>query len=346
LLFLSGSALFAIVLCLSYLGVALVRRRGLKRNRVAVPNERSLHVKPVPYGGGLIIAIICIAAYLPISYFVLNTFSWGYFSGALLITLVSYLDDVRRVGFLIRLAVHAIAAVLLITDLDTWHGITMLRGFQMGPWAYPLTFIWVVWMVNAYNFMDGVDGLAGLQATIAGVGWLALGYMLDMPALYFFGGIIAASSLGFLIHNWPAARIFLGDVGSAFLGYTFAALPLMARHMANRDWDLLPIAAVLFVWFFLFDSIATRLRRLVRGDNVLEAHREHLFQRLVVSGWSHKQVTLFYGSLTILLSSSVLLSVKYREDIGLAMLPLVVITTGVLLAVCASRGVLLKRIVE
>ena len=332
------------VLCVCYLGVSLVRRRGLERDRVAVPNERSLHVDPVPYGGGLVVAVVCISAYLPISYLVLNTFSWGYFSGALLIALVSYLDDVHRLGSPIRLAVHAIAAILLIADLDTWHGITMLYGFQMGKWAYLLTFIWIVWMVNAYNFMDGIDGLAGLQSTIAGLGWLALGYLLDMPALYLFGGVIAASSLGFLLHNWPPARIFMGDVGSAFLGYTFAALPLLARHMANRDWDLLPIAAVLFVWFFLFDTVVTRLRRLFGGENIFAAHREHLFQRLVGSGWSHTQVTLFYGALTALLSASVLLSIKFREDIGWAMMPVVVVLTATLLGVCFGRGVLLKRI--
>ena len=219
-----------------------------------MPNDSSLHRDPVPYGGGLLIAVICIAAYLPISYLVLDTFSWGYFTGALLITLVSYLDDVYKLGTPLRLAVHSVAAIFVIVDLDTWHGVTMLGGLQMGNWAYLLTFVWIVWMVNAYNFMDGIDGLAGLQSVIAGLGWLALGYMLGMPALYLFAGVIAASSLGFLLHNWPPARIFMGDVGSTFLGFTFASLPLLARHMADRTWDLLPIAAVLFLWFFLFDS--------------------------------------------------------------------------------------------
>lgn len=319
----------------------MVRRSGIRTNRVALPNERSLHSDPVPYGGGLVIAIICILAYLPISYLVLNTFSWGYFAGALLIALISYLDDVYRLGYPLRLAVHSVAAILLIVDLDTWHGITMLGGLQMGNWAYLLTFIWIVWMVNAYNFMDGIDGLAGLQSVIAGAGWLALGYMLDMPALYLLGGVIAASSFGFLLHNWPPAHIFMGDVGSAFLGYTFAALPLLARHMAIRAWDLLPIAAVLFVWFFLFDSAFTRLRRLLRGANVLAAHREHLFQRLVASGLTHRRVTIIYGVLASLLSLSVLVSIAYREEIGLAMFPVVISLTVVLLATSAWRGVLL-----
>ena len=339
-----GPILFAIVLCVSYFGVAFVRHHGLKRNRLAVPNERSLHSDPVPYGGGLVIAVICLAAYLPISYFALNTFSWGYFIGALLIALVSYLDDVYRLGTPLRFVVHSAAAILLMLDLDTWHGITMLGGLQMGNWAYVLTFIWIVWMVNAYNFMDGIDGLAGLQSVIAGLGWLALGFMLDMPALYLLAGVIAASSLGFLVHNWPPAHIFMGDVGSAFLGYTFAALPLLARHMATRAWDLLPIAAVLFVWFFLFDSAFTRLRRLVRGANVVAAHREHLFQRLVTSGLDHRLVTIVYGTLAAILSLSVLVSVAFREEIGLAMFPVVIFLTIVLVTICAWRRVLFGKV--
>ncbi|MFL6374789.1 MAG: glycosyltransferase family 4 protein [Pyrinomonadaceae bacterium] len=333
-----------LVFGLSYIGVVLVRRAGIRRNRFAHPNERSLHVDPVPYGGGLVIALICIAAYLPISYLVLNTFSWGYFAGAVLITLISYLDDINKLGSPLRLAVHSLAAILLILDLDTWHGITMLGGLQMGNWAYLLTFIWIVWMVNAYNFMDGIDGLAGLQSVIAGTGWLALGYLLNMPALYLLGGVIAASSLGFLLHNWPPARIFMGDVGSAFLGYTFAALPLLARHMAERAWDLLPIAAVLFVWFFVFDSVMTLFRRLRRGENIFMAHREHLFQRLVGSGYTHRSVTILYAVLASTLAASAIVSVAYREEIGLPMFPVVALLTLVLLGICVKRGVLFRKI--
>jgi UDP-N-acetylmuramyl pentapeptide phosphotransferase/UDP-N-acetylglucosamine-1-phosphate transferase len=321
-----------------------MRRLGVKQNLVSIPNERSLHSSPTPHGGGLVIAVVCLLAYPAISLIVADTFSWGYFAGACLIALVSYLDDVFHMGFVARLVVHILAAALLIADVDTWHGLTAFAPIQFGNWAYLITLVWIVWMINSYNFMDGIDGLAGLQAVSAGLGWLALGFMLNMPALYLFAGVIAMSGLGFLIHNWPPARIFMGDVGSAFLGYTFAALPLLARHMAGRAWDLLPIAALLFVWFFIFDSVFTRLRRAFRGDNVLNPHREHLFQRLVASGLSHRQVTLIYGTLSTLLSLSVLISVAYREDIGLPMFPVVLVLTVALLAFCAYRGVLFKPI--
>jgi len=334
-----NTIIFAVVLCVSYIGVGLFRRMSIHRQLLAIPNERSSHIEPTPQGAGLIIAIICLISYVPISYYIIGTFSWGYFVGALLVTLVSFLDDIYSLSFPFRLAIHSIAAILLIADVDTWHGITMLGRLQLGNLGYVLTFVWIVWMVNSYNFMDGIDGLAGLQAVIAGVGWLALGYMIQMPALLLYSGVIAAASLGFLIHNLSSAKIFMGDVGSAFLGFTFAALPLLAREMAARAWDLLPIAAVLFVWFFLFDSLITIFRRAIRGERIWHAHREHLFQRLVLSGLSHRLVTFVYGLLATILSISVLVSVAYREDIGLAMFPVVVILTAILLLTVFLRRV-------
>ena len=331
---------FAIVFAAAYYGVGYFRHWGEQKEILAIPNERSSHTEPVPHGGGVIIVLISLAAYVCISFYIPGTFSWGYFSGAMLIALVSFLDDLYAIPFPWRLLVHSIAAILLIIDVDTWHGITMLGRISLGNFGYVLTFIWIVWMVNSYNFMDGIDGLAGLQAVIAGVGWLVLSYLLGMPATFVYSGVIASASLGFLVHNWSPAKIFMGDVGSAFLGFTFASLPMLSRTKVIRFPDLLPIAAVLFVWFFLFDSIVTLLRRVFRGDKFWQAHREHLFQRLVSSGLSHRQVTLFYGLLALLLCTIILLSIEFREDIEVAILPVVIILTSVLMVVLAKRGVL------
>ena len=332
--------IFLAMLVASYIGVGYYLRWSEKNEVFAIPNERSSHTEPMPHGGGIVIVLICLLAYVAISLYLPNTFSWGYFSGALLIALVSFLDDVYSIAFPWRLLVHSIAAILLIIDVDTWHGISMLGHISLGNFGYVLTFIWIVWMVNSYNFMDGIDGLAGLQAVIAALGWLVLSYLLQMPAIFLFSGIIAFTSLGFLIHNWNPARIFMGDVGSAFLGFTFASLPMIARTIAIKSPDLLPIAAVLFVWFFLFDSVVTLLRRAVRGEKIWQAHREHLFQRLILSGLSHRRVTIFYGILASVLSMFILLSVEFRDDIEVAILPIVIILTGALLVFLGKRGVL------
>ena len=322
------------------MAVWLYRRWGVRNNLLAMPNERSSHTEPTPHGAGLVIAIICLVAYIPITMYVVGPFSWGYFAGASLIALVSFVDDLRPIRFVWRLAVHSAAAVLLIYDLETWHGITMLGNINLGWFGYVLTFAWIVWMVNSYNFMDGIDGLAGLQAVIAGFGWILLCRMLEMQSVYYFSGVIAAASLGFLVHNLSPAKIFMGDVGSAFLGFTLAALPLLGRELAVKSPDLLPIAAVLFVWFFLFDSVVTLGRRAIRGEKIWRGHREHLFQRLVRSGFSHFRVTLIYGILAGLLSVSVLVSVKFRDEIGLTMFPVVVVLTALLLWICYRRRVL------
>ena len=335
-----GIIIFAAVLFVSYVGVGLFRRFGISNQLLDIPNERSSHTKPTPHGAGIVIVIISLLGYVPISLWASGTVSWGYFAGASCVALVSFLDDIRPVPFLWRLLIHGAAAVVLIADVETWHGITMLGKLNLGTFAYVLTFIWIVWMVNAYNFMDGIDGLAGLQAVIGGFGWLMLGQIQEMPALYLYAGIIAAASMGFLLHNWRPSNIFMGDVGSAFLGYTFAALPLLSREHVSRSPDLLPIAAVLFVWFVLFDAIVTVFRRLIRGENIFLAHREHLFQRLVSSGLSHRLVTVVYGILATLLSVSVLISVRFRDDIGLAMFPVVFILSSILLLICFRRKVL------
>ncbi len=331
---------FAVVFFTSYFGVRYFRRWSMRKELYDIPNERSSHSVPVPHGGGIPIVIICLIAYIGISFYLPGTFSWGYFSGALLIALVSFLDDLYSIAFPWRLLVHSIAAILLIVDVDTWHGISMLGHISLGNFGYVMTFVWIVWMVNSYNFMDGIDGLAGLQAVIAGVGWLVLSYLLGMPAMFLFSGVIAFASFGFLIFNWSPAKIFMGDVGSAFLGFTFASLPMIARTIAIKSPDLLPIAAVLFVWFFLFDSVVTLLRRAIRGEKIWQAHREHLFQRLVASGLSHKVVTIIYGSLALALCTIILLSVEFREDIEVAILPVVIMLTSILLVFLAKRGVL------
>ena len=339
-----GLIVFAAIFCVSFAGVLLYRRWSVRNNLLAVPNERSSHTEPTPHGAGIVIVLICLATYIPISIFIMGTFSWGYFTGALLIALISFVDDFYPLRTHWRLLVHAIAALLLIVDLETWHGITMLGSLKLGVFGYILTFLWIVWMVNSYNFMDGIDGLAGLQAVIAAVSWCLLCRILDMHGIYFFSVIIASASMGFLVHNLSRSKIFMGDVGSAFLGYTFAALPLMGRNLASQSPDLLPIAAVLFVWFFMFDSVVTIARRALRAEKIWLPHREHLFQLLVLSGFSHRQVTVVYGVLASLLSISVLVSVQYRDDIGLAMFPVVLILTAMLLLVCFSRRFLNQMI--
>jgi UDP-N-acetylmuramyl pentapeptide phosphotransferase/UDP-N-acetylglucosamine-1-phosphate transferase len=107
--------------------------------------------------------------------------------------------------------------------------------------------------------------------------------------------MLAVSSLGFLGYNWPPARIFMGDVGSAFLGYSFAAVTLLGAQVHPR----LALVGLLLLWPFVFDTLFTMVRRWRRGENIFQAHRSHLYQRLVIVGYSHRMVTLLYASLSL-----------------------------------------------
>jgi UDP-N-acetylmuramyl pentapeptide phosphotransferase/UDP-N-acetylglucosamine-1-phosphate transferase len=156
--------------------------------------------------------------------------------------------------------------------------------------------VWIVGLCNAYNFMDGIDGIAAAQAIVAGAGWAWLGWRGGDAMTALAGALIAGASLGFLFFNWPPAKVFMGDAGAAFLGFTFAALTVLALTQSLER----AAAGALFVWPFLFDTTFTLVRRLVRGENVLRAHRSHLYQRLVARGWSHARVTMLYAALAAL----------------------------------------------
>jgi len=225
--------IFPAALILTWIGIRFFRVWSLKKGVLDIPNERSSHDSPTPRGGGLLIVVVTLFFYGLISLLYPGSFSWGFLVGALLIATVSWLDDRYSVSTVWRLMTHALAAVLLIADRGYWSEISLSGTtgvINLGIVGSILTFLWIVWLINAYNFMDGIDGIAGIQAAVAGFAWLGLGWLSGIPNVALFGGVILFSSLGFLLHNWPPARIFMGDVGSAFLGFTFASMPFIAAR--------------------------------------------------------------------------------------------------------------------
>ena len=300
---------FIASLVASYFGVAVVRALGIKRSLLDIPNERSSHVEPTPRGGGLVIVLVSLIFYGVVGYLVPHTFSWGYFTGALLVAGISLIDDIYSISVIWRLLTHSIAAALLIADKGYWHTFYFLGTtleVYIPTLGLALTFVWILWLINAYNFMDGIDGIAGVQAVAASAGWFAIGWLTGSAPAFYLGGVLLFSSLGFLIHNWQPARIFMGDVGSAFLGFSFAAMSLLAWTGNERTDPMLPMTSILLVWLFVFDTVITLMRRTLRRERVWRAHREHLYQRLVQSGWSHALVSTLYGLMAMAISGSVI----------------------------------------
>ncbi|MCA1626064.1 MAG: glycosyl transferase, partial [Acidobacteria bacterium] len=143
--------------------------------------------------------------------------------------------------------------------------------------------------------------------------------------------IIAFSSLGFLIHNWHPAKIFMGDVGSAFLGYTFAVIPLFASKENSVYATQLPIISVLLVWFFIFDTILTFVRRFINQERVWQAHRSHIYQRLVITGYSHIKITILYGILSLMNVIMITVSLKANQFWVILLSLIVISSTGLLI---------------
>ena len=293
---------WVLVCVLSAVLVELARQRMLRLSILDIPNDRSSHTTPTPRGGGVVIAGLVLAGLTAAGGLSALPGWQGLAVGGLLIAIISWLDDVRTLSAASRFIVQTVASIVVILAYGAWQVVTLpgLGELALG-WVGPaLAVVWIVGLTNAYNFMDGIDGIASIQAVIAGCAWLISGMLLDLPVVVWVGGLISASCVGFLVHNWSPARIFMGDVGSAFLGFIFSSLSLVAASLASGPAEgRVPLAALLFVWPFVFDALFTFLRRLRAGEKVFEAHRSHLYQRLVIRGWSHRQVASMYGLLAI-----------------------------------------------
>lgn len=280
-----------------------------------IPNERSSHTRPTPRGGGLIIVLVSLSAYAIYTNLHAQNFSAAYFCGAIIIASISWFDDLYSISTLWRFVVHLIAALIVVVFLGEFQSLNIpfWGAIKFGFYGKILTVLWIVWLTNAYNFMDGIDGLAGSQALTAGVGWLIAGSILGLETVGFYGGVIAFSSLGFLIHNWHPAKIFMGDVGSAFLGYTFAVIPLLSR---TENWEIgsdLWIVAILLVWLFIFDTILTITRRIFKREKIWTAHRQHIYQRFVEMGLSQVKVTVLYVLISLTIVSLIIINLKVND---------------------------------
>lgn len=284
----------------TFAGVEYIRRFMIRRQILDIPNQRSSHHIPTPKGGGVAIVVTIITfltAYLVIGTVDVQNAVIAYLIAAVFLATVSFIDDLEPLSPLIRFGVQAGAAALVIWQSGYWETLYLpILGTVNLPFVGLLiTFLWIIGLTNAYNFMDGIDGMAAGQAVIAAAGWFLISLWSGSNLFMVWSAAILAGSVGFLLHNWHPAKIFMGDVGSATLGFTFAVLPLIAREemMVNNSFELL-IVGLLLVWPFVFDPTITIIRRLLKKENILKAHRSHLYQRLIILGRPHQWVTLLY----------------------------------------------------
>ncbi len=344
--------LYSLVFVGTYLGVLVFRVWSLKNNILDVPNERSSHVTPTPRGGGLIIVLASLFAYVIYSKITGRHFSGSYLLGASIIALVSWLDDLFTISFVWRFLIQSLSAILIISALGHFKEIYIpfSGNFDLSIFGPVITFIWIVWLTNAFNFMDGIDGLAGMQAVTAGLGWLIVGKVSSIYGASVLGGVLAFSSLGFLLQNWYPAKVFMGDVGSAFLGFSFAVLPLIAEHDragGNSILPFLPLISVSLVWLFLFDTVLTFFRRLLKGEKVWQAHREHIYQKLVIFGYTHGFVSVLYGSTSVLTIGFLIYALEKKGNLIIGLIFFLFLqSVGILGVLYFSKGKRIYRIGE
>ena len=279
-----------LVFGISCLLTAVIRYLALRFEVLDHPVSRSAHSQPVPVGGGLAIVVAFYCALV-----------WWYFRsglpgsvfmalcGGLGIAVIGWLDDIYRLDISWRLPVQVLAAAWAVL----WLGPAPIIPF--GPWVLeapwlitPLSIAALVWLLNLYNFMDGIDGLAGAEACYVCGACFLLIIVASQSVAGPVAAVLGAASAGFLVFNWPPARIFMGDVGSGFIGYVLGVLALVSMQDSSLNlWVWLLLLGV-----FVVDATVTLLRRVARGEKWFEGHSSHAYQQAARRFGSHGQVTL------------------------------------------------------
>ncbi|MCA1602328.1 MAG: polysaccharide biosynthesis protein, partial [Acidobacteria bacterium] len=251
---------------------------------------------------------------------------------AFAVAAISLWSDLTELHPVVRLIVHGVAAAGVAFGVGVTINVITFPGIgpvSLGWLAVPITILFLLWMANLYNFMDGMDGFAG-GMTVLGFGFL--GYVArDGNSLVPLLAVLTVGAAGgFLLHNKPPARIFMGDVGSIMLGFLAGSLSVIGMHQGLFDFWV----PVLIFSPFIVDATVTLLRRLFRGEKIWQAHREHYYQRLVLSGWSHRKTVLAECCLMISCGLSAVAYIQAGESARLAIL-----LTWVLIYVALILGV-------
>jgi UDP-N-acetylmuramyl pentapeptide phosphotransferase/UDP-N-acetylglucosamine-1-phosphate transferase len=286
----------ALVVCAAVTAVSAwaIVASPLSRRLLDHPNSRSLHERPTPRGGGFAVwtgVVVGAAWAVPWTLAGPPGVVWGALGGATVLVAVGLLDDRRGVTPLTRLAIQAATVIAFVRSSGLAFDRFDAFGFtwSFGPAGAPLVVLAALWMANLYNFMDGMDGFAGSMtlwgfSTLAWIAWRS-----GPPELAAAAALAAVAAAGFLLFNWPPARIFLGDSGSVPLGFLAAAIGAWgaARHVWSVTIPVIAFAP------FIIDATATLVGRLLGGERVWEGHRTHVYQRLVVAGLGHRRVLGF-----------------------------------------------------
>jgi Fuc2NAc and GlcNAc transferase len=276
----------------------LVRTRALAHGRLDLPNARSSHTQPTPRGGGLGIAAVLVAVVLVlwVQGALAASAALAYGVGGALVAVIGALDDRFNLPALPRFGTHVVAAALAVALLLRAPDAIALWPIVPRAVVLAILVLAIVWSVNLFNFMDGIDGIAASQAVFVSAASALLTAQGELAADAALLTSTASACLGFLAWNWPPAKIFMGDVGSGFLGFWLAVLAI-GLHVAG---ELDIWTSVILSSTFVADATVTLLRRMARGERWYEAHRSHAYQHLALRWRSHLKVTCLTWGVNLL----------------------------------------------
>jgi UDP-N-acetylmuramyl pentapeptide phosphotransferase/UDP-N-acetylglucosamine-1-phosphate transferase len=272
---------------------------AVKKNIMDIPNIRSSHTQPTPRGGGLAIVLswyIGLIAFKLLGMIELNLFL-ALFSGSIL-AIISFLDDLYDIKPLYRIFFQFVTVLLGIYFIGGFKIIYINGSTLRFPTLYScIAVIGVIWFINLFNFLDGIDGYASTETITVLFGMFLLVHNPIFLLLIF-------AVLGFLIWNWPKAKIFLGDIGSTQLGYILIMLGIYFNNGQKINF----ITWLMLTSLFWFDATLTLFRRYKNKEKLSVAHKKHAYQRIVQSGFSHLKTIWYSIVINIIILSLVYIS--------------------------------------
>jgi UDP-GlcNAc:undecaprenyl-phosphate/decaprenyl-phosphate GlcNAc-1-phosphate transferase len=326
-IYMRNMALFVVITGLSVL-LTFICRKYIRIMDLA--NVRSSHTGAIPRSGGIAIVLSFSIGFLIYALFGSQGYAsvvplWVFFLASLMIAIVSLYDDITNKAFAHKFIGHFIGVVILILFGLSIKKLSMpfLGTVDLGWWGYLLTILWVVGITNTFNFMDGINGLAAGTAVIVGISFTLITFIIGGGFAFHMSYLLAAAALGFLFWNFPKGSIFMGDVGSAFLGFSFGALALLAGNFDKTHVSFM-VMPILFSHFIL-ETFFTVVWRQLKGYKIHKAHKMHPYQLLTQIGVAPKKVTIIYYIQTLILALVAYLYVSYDQTIKGILLSTVVV---------------------
>lgn len=306
---------FFIALIASTAITGIVRKYAYRANLLDVPNQRSSHEVSTPRGGGLGIVIVFLGATLLLYWFDILRVDVlvALFGCGLVLSGVGLMDDQGHVSVFVRAVIQFAVAITAVTILGGLPPIQFGGSLlDLGIFGEVLAVVAIVWLTNLFNFMDGIDGIAATEAVFIASGALIVSAGTGSDAVHLLLGILCAASLGFLYWNWPPAKIFLGDVGSGFLGFVFGVLAIISLKLQIMPlWCWLILAGV-----FIVDATTTIVARAMRFESLSVPHRTHAYQLAAQLLKGHRPVTVGVILINFVWLLPIAWIVSLRPDFG------------------------------